>query len=126
MSVLRLLRLLQERLYVGPPSPSRPSRPLTFVVGHGTQTSCAIPQSTALASKYLSGSAAEQAELELRYGAANIKRLVAAWEEDRVNREYLEANSMQCPGCLVQIEKSVGCSHMLCEGSFVAGREGEC
>ena len=63
----------------------------------------------------MSGTEVEQASLELQYGSANLKRLIAIWEEDRVNREYLEANSMRCPGCLVQIEKSVGCSHMMCK-----------
>ncbi|KAK4705114.1 hypothetical protein P7C70_g1086, partial [Phenoliferia sp. Uapishka_3] len=88
--------------------------PLILHEGHGTQTPCAIPQSTAIVSRYLSGSPSDKADLELRYGAANIRRLVDIWEEERVNREYMEKNSMTCPGCRVQIEKSVGCSHMLC------------
>lgn len=81
---------------------------------HGNMNPCSLPQSSAIVSRFLAGTPAEQASLEQRYGAANIKRLVAVLEEERVNREWFEANSTDCPCCLIKVEKSEGCSHMQC------------
>ncbi|KAM0750960.1 hypothetical protein T439DRAFT_326001 [Meredithblackwellia eburnea MCA 4105] len=81
---------------------------------HGTQTPCSLPHSSRIVSEYLHGDPSQQAELELRYGKSNIVRLVAIWEEDRINREYMEQNSTACPGCQVPVEKSMGCNHMTC------------
>ncbi|KAI5477490.1 E3 ubiquitin-protein ligase RNF14 [Pseudohyphozyma bogoriensis] len=81
---------------------------------HGSQTPCSLPQSSAIVTRYLEGTDADRKELELRYGEKNVKRLVNVFEEDRMNREYMEGNSMGCPGCEVRIQKSQGCNHMHC------------
>ncbi|GAA5950485.1 hypothetical protein JCM21900_004822 [Sporobolomyces salmonicolor] len=81
---------------------------------HGARNACSLPQSTAIVSQYLSASPDERQRLELRYGAANLKRLVAAYEEERALQEWLESNSTRCPGCDVPIEKSFGCNHVTC------------
>lgn len=81
---------------------------------HGSQTPCSLLQSSAIVTRYLSGMDVEKKQLELQYGEKNIKCLVEAFEEDRLNREYLEGNSMGCPGCEVRIEKSAGCNRALC------------
>ena len=81
---------------------------------HGVRNPCALPQSSSIVSSYLAGTPEEQALLELKFGKANIRRLVSAFEEDRQNSEWLNANSMGCPGCAVRVEKSAGCSHMCC------------
>ncbi|GAA5988778.1 hypothetical protein JCM10908_006166 [Rhodotorula pacifica] len=81
---------------------------------HGTRNACALPQSSAIVSGYLSGDAEQRRTLEVRYGAANIKRLVAAYEEERALQEWLQAHSTQCPGCSAWVEKSQGCNHMTC------------
>ncbi|KWU45046.1 hypothetical protein RHOSPDRAFT_17004 [Rhodotorula sp. JG-1b] len=81
---------------------------------HGTRNACALPQSSAIVSGYLSGDAEQRQTLEVRYGAANIKRLVAAYEEERALQEWLQAHSTQCPGCSAWVEKSQGCNHMTC------------
>ncbi|BGP10465.1 hypothetical protein NBRC10512v2_006396 [Rhodotorula toruloides] len=81
---------------------------------HGARNACALPQSSAIVSAYLSGTDDERRTLELRYGTANIKRLVAAYEEEKALQEWLAKNSTQCPGCGTPIEKSQGCNHMAC------------
>ncbi|TKA51816.1 hypothetical protein B0A53_05168 [Rhodotorula sp. CCFEE 5036] len=81
---------------------------------HGTRNACALPQSSAIVSGYLSGDAEQRRTLEVRYGAADIKRLVAAYEEERALQEWLQAHSTQCPGCSARVEKSQGCNHMTC------------
>lgn len=77
---------------------------------HGARNACALPQSSAIVSAYLSGTDDERRTLELRYGTANIKRLVAAYEEEKALQEWLAKNSTQCPGCGTPIEKSQGCN----------------
>lgn len=77
---------------------------------HGARNACALPQSSAIVSAYLSGTHDERRTLELRYGTANIKRLVAAYEEEKALQEWLAENSTQCPGCRTAIEKESGCN----------------
>ncbi|KAK4335969.1 Translation termination inhibitor protein ITT1 [Rhodotorula toruloides] len=81
---------------------------------HGARNACALPQSSAIVSAYLSGTDDERRTLELRYGTANVKRLVAAYEEEKALQEWLAKNSTPCPGCRTPIEKSHGCNHMSC------------
>ncbi|GJN93479.1 hypothetical protein Rhopal_006536-T1 [Rhodotorula paludigena] len=81
---------------------------------HGNRNACALPQSSAIVSAYLDGDDEQKRTLELRYGASNIKRLVAAYEEERALREWLDANATECPGCSCYVNKSSGCNHMTC------------
>ncbi|SCZ87471.1 BZ3500_MvSof-1268-A1-R1_Chr2-2g04937 [Microbotryum saponariae] len=69
---------------------------------------------SAIVTQFLSGSPSTQAALEHRYGKANIRRLVAVFEEERLNREWMDRMTMKCPGCDVGVEKSQGCNHMQC------------
>lgn len=50
--------------------------------------------------------------MERQYGKRNLERLVAKYEEDRANREWLEKSTMSCPSCHVHVEKSMGCNHV--------------
>ncbi|GAA6036550.1 hypothetical protein JCM8097_003564 [Rhodosporidiobolus ruineniae] len=81
---------------------------------HGSRNACALPQSSAIVQAYLDGTDEERKALEARYGVANLRRLVAAHEEEKALQEYLEKNTTQCPGCSVPIQKSHGCNHMSC------------
>ncbi|GAA5916522.1 uncharacterized protein JCM6883_005447 [Sporobolomyces salmoneus] len=81
---------------------------------HGTRNACALPQSTAIVTKFLEADDDEKRIIEQRYGAANIKRLVAAFEEEKALQEWFEKNSQSCPGCQIRVEKSHGCNHMTC------------
>lgn len=79
---------------------------------HGTRNPCSLPQSNAIVSQYMAADESEKRTLEQRYGAANLKRLVTAFEEERALQEWLEQHATRCPGCSVPIEKSHGCNHV--------------
>ncbi|KAK4052697.1 hypothetical protein OIV83_001984 [Microbotryomycetes sp. JL201] len=81
---------------------------------HGTRNACSLPASSSIVSRYLEGDDQERSALELRYGRANIKRLVAAFEEERANTAWRQQHSTQCPGCSIWVERSQGCAHMQC------------
>ncbi|KAK4057512.1 hypothetical protein OIO90_001581 [Microbotryomycetes sp. JL221] len=81
---------------------------------HGTRNPCSLPQTSSIVSRYLEGDDNERAALELRYGRANVKRIVAAYEEERANTQWRQEHSMQCPGCSIWVERSQGCAHMQC------------
>ncbi len=55
---------------------------------------------------------AERAKLDQRYGRANIRRLIAAYEEEKANMEWLKKSAMMCPGCQCYVEKAKGCNHV--------------
>ena len=46
--------------------------------------------------------------MEFRYGKRQLTRLVAEYQERRLNQEWLEAHAMGCPGCETKVEKSEG------------------
>ncbi|BGP42490.1 hypothetical protein JCM10450v2_006585 [Rhodotorula kratochvilovae] len=81
---------------------------------HGYRNPCSLPQSSTIVSSYLEGDDAVRRSLEARYGASNIKRLVAAFEEERALRAWLDKNATECPGCSAWVQKSAGCNHMTC------------
>ncbi|KAM0786786.1 hypothetical protein ACM66B_002220 [Microbotryomycetes sp. NB124-2] len=81
---------------------------------HGSRNACSLPASSSIVSRYLEGDDQERSALELRYGRANIKRLVTAFEEERANSEWRQQHSTQCPGCQIWVERSQGCAHMQC------------
>ncbi|VDB84506.1 unnamed protein product [Peniophora sp. CBMAI 1063] len=83
---------------------------------HGSLTDCPIPLSEKVIAEYSSSSdgSTERKNLELRYGARNLAKLVARWQEEKANREYFEENSTSCPHCSVRVQKSHGCNHMTC------------
>lgn len=82
---------------------------------HGPTNACSLPRSSRIVTAFLEGTPEERLALERRYGKANIERLVKVVEEDRVNREWLERNTIECADCRVRVEKSAGCNHMSCE-----------
>lgn len=67
-----------------------------------------------------------------RFGRKTVLKLVAAYEDEQLNRQFLAASTTTCPGCqstshfvdcfffsgliqvLVHVEKSMGCNHMTC------------
>ena len=75
---------------------------------------CPIPLSEKVITEYLSsedGSPARK-NLEARYGAKNLAKLVSRWQEEKANRDYFEENSTSCPHCSVRVQKSHGCNHV--------------
>lgn len=50
--------------------------------------------------------------IERQYGRANLTRLVNKYEEEKANKELLDSCATECPGCMVYVEKSMGCNHV--------------
>ena len=42
----------------------------------------------------------------------NLERMARVWQEEEENRKWLNVNSMQCPNCGVETQKSIGCDHV--------------
>jgi E3 ubiquitin-protein ligase RNF14 len=85
-----------------------------MVFRHGPITSCPIAYSEKLVLEYLGlpdGSAGRQF-IETRFGKLNVLKLVATYQEEQANKEWLESSTMACPGCQVHVEKSLGCNHV--------------
>jgi len=83
---------------------------------HGPLDKCPIAQYEYLALEYLGAEegSPERAQLERRFGRTNIRRLVATYEEEKANLQWLKASTMMCPGCQCHVEKTMGCNHMTC------------
>ena len=50
--------------------------------------------------------------IEQRYGAANIRRLQARFEEEQASKKWIDESTTACPRCEVNVEKSMGCNHV--------------
>ena len=50
--------------------------------------------------------------MEQRFGRVAIRRLVAQYEEDQANLEWLTKFTTKCPGCCCHVEKTKGCNHV--------------
>ncbi|KAF9535579.1 hypothetical protein CPB83DRAFT_865808 [Crepidotus variabilis] len=83
---------------------------------HGPLESCPIAQYEDVALAYLD--APENSEkrefMERKYGKTNIRKMVAVYQEEKANLEYLQASATMCPGCRCFVEKNMGCNHMTC------------
>jgi len=83
---------------------------------HGPLSDCPIQIAERLVIEYVETpeDSPLRQSMEHRYGKRNLRRLVAKYEEDRANREWLEKSTKACPSCHVHVEKSMGCNHMTC------------
>ncbi|KAL1739268.1 hypothetical protein HDZ31DRAFT_49654 [Schizophyllum fasciatum] len=81
---------------------------------HGPITHCPISVSEKIVREYLDlpEGAPGRAALERRYGRGTILKLVATWENELANQKWIESSTMACPGCRVNVEKSLGCNHV--------------
>src|SRR6266702_331191 len=87
---------------------------LTPLFRHGPLSDCPIQIAEKLVIEYMEtteGSPVRET-MERRYGKKNLERLVAKYEEDGANREWLEKSTKACPSCHVHVEKSMGCNHV--------------
>ncbi|KAI0803062.1 RWD-domain-containing protein [Irpex lacteus] len=83
---------------------------------HGTVNECAMSSTETFVMEYMKlpeGSSGREL-MERRYGRANLRRLVAKYEEDQANKKWMDESTMACPSCRIKVEKSVGCNHMTC------------
>ncbi|KZS96148.1 hypothetical protein SISNIDRAFT_477911 [Sistotremastrum niveocremeum HHB9708] len=83
---------------------------------HGPHTPCVSSATAEFILEYMTlpDDAPKKAQIETRYGKANMKRLVAKYLEEKALKEWLSESTTPCPGCSVNVEKSMGCNHMTC------------
>ncbi|KIJ51150.1 hypothetical protein M422DRAFT_776474 [Sphaerobolus stellatus SS14] len=83
---------------------------------HGPHTPCPVPSTMKFVEEYLGYPEGSEgrAEFERRYGRNNVMRVIKVYEENRRNDEWMERETMACPGCRVRVQKNHGCNHMTC------------
>lgn len=82
---------------------------------HGDQEPCRRQTlSFAFADRYLASTEEERRKLDRLYGAKNIRRLLLDVEHERLAQKWFDQNTTPCPECGAQVEKSMGCNHILC------------
>lgn len=83
---------------------------------HGTVTPCKMTHAEKIVLEYLAEEEDSEARhaLEGQYGRKNILKLVAQYEEELANREWLAESTTECPGCGCHVEKNMGCNHITC------------
>lgn len=83
---------------------------------HGPHLPCKIAGADSFLIKYMSLEEGDpaRATFERRYGKKNLARLVAEYEENEANRQWIESHTQTCPSCSSRIEHSHGCQHMSC------------
>jgi E3 ubiquitin-protein ligase RNF14 len=81
---------------------------------HGPLDKCPIAQYEELALDYLGAEegSEKRAVLERRFGKVNLRRMVATYQEEKANMEYLKGSTTMCPGCRCNVEKNMGCNHV--------------
>ena len=81
---------------------------------HGPLSDCPISMTESFVLEYLAlpEGSSEREVLERRFGRNNIRKLVAKYEEEQANKQWLEHSTMSCPSCHVHVEKSLGCNHV--------------
>ncbi|KAK7463827.1 hypothetical protein VKT23_005764 [Stygiomarasmius scandens] len=84
---------------------------------HGPLSACPISVSETLVREYLGHpeNSPERLVIERRFGRGNILKLVATYEEEQLNKKWMEESTTPCPGCGTHVEKSLGCAHMACK-----------
>lgn len=84
---------------------------------HGSR-SCAIKNLQATIERYIAardrGDKKMLAELEFKYGAKLLARLVTDYENEAETLRWKKENAQACPTCGTDIERTEGCNHMLC------------
>ncbi|KAJ7783527.1 hypothetical protein DFH07DRAFT_788086 [Mycena maculata] len=83
---------------------------------HGAVQDCPISQAETVVLEYLAleENSEERKLMELRFGKTILLKLVAKYKEEQLNKKWLANSTMACPGCSLNIEKSLGCNHMTC------------
>ena len=83
-------------------------------VRHGAHSQCPLEVTDLLAEQYMASAegSKERREMELRYGASALKRMVAHYQENAENIRMIKEATTACPVCEVRIEKSHGCNHV--------------
>lgn len=77
---------------------------------HGPLTPCPPSVTLPFILEYiaLGENSPKREEIERRLGRNNVRKLVARFQEDEMNRKWIEESTMGCPGCEIKVEKSRG------------------
>ncbi|OBZ78844.1 E3 ubiquitin-protein ligase itt1 [Grifola frondosa] len=83
---------------------------------HGPISDCPLSVTESFVMEYMAlpEDSSQRKTLEMRYGKANLRKLVVRYEEEQALKSWLERSTMACPNCHVHVEKSMGCNHMTC------------
>ncbi|EMD41709.1 hypothetical protein CERSUDRAFT_79348 [Gelatoporia subvermispora B] len=83
---------------------------------HGPHTDCPLSATELFVREYMAlpEDSPDRVMLERRYGRKMIHNLVAKYEEEQANKQWLEQSTTDCPTCNVHVEKTFGCNHMTC------------
>jgi E3 ubiquitin-protein ligase RNF14 len=81
---------------------------------HGPISSCPVSSTEAVVLEYMALPQGDPARdvLERHFGKNNIAKLVQKYEEEQINKKWIQATTTQCPGCGVRVEKNLGCNHV--------------
>ncbi|KAG9050317.1 translation termination inhibitor protein itt1 [Tulasnella sp. UAMH 9824] len=84
------------------------------VCPHGPITPCKIVAVEQFVKAYMAAepNSPERLRLERQHGKRQILKLLAEHEEAKANKAWLEQNTMACPGCRINVEKTMGCNHV--------------
>ncbi|KAE9410815.1 hypothetical protein BT96DRAFT_961538 [Gymnopus androsaceus JB14] len=83
---------------------------------HGPVSACPISAYETLVLDYLALPAGSlgRTTIEQRFGRTVVAKMVDAYHEEQLFKQYLADSATPCPGCNIHIEKSLGCNHMTC------------
>lgn len=83
---------------------------------HGPHTPCVASTTAEYILEYISlePESPGRLALERRFGRTLLRKVVAQYEEDRLNEALFNDLTTPCPGCNIKIEKAMGCNHMTC------------
>lgn len=81
---------------------------------HGPASPCVLSHAESVASQYIEGTEEDQKRVIKQYGSKVVLKIVAQYQEEKKNSEWLESNATSCPGCNAHIEKTEGCNKMVC------------
>lgn len=81
---------------------------------HGPLSDCPLSATETFVLQYISlpDESPGRLVIERRYGRTLVQKLVAKYEEEQANKQWLERSTMACPSCHVHVEKSLGCNHV--------------
>jgi hypothetical protein len=79
-------------------------------VRHGKHIYCKISNSQSIVAKCLAADEQTKTFLERKYGRKTLQCLTLEYEDEKATEKWKSENTVACPQCLVNVEKSYGCN----------------
>lgn len=91
---------------------------------HGPVAKCPTSQAETVVLEYLASAegSVQRRTMERQFGKTTLAKLVATYREEQENKKWLKSFTMACPGCDVNVEKSLGCNHVSAESLIQVNR----